>query len=58
MNELIGCDLIWKSSGTDWVLHRKRRSMGRVTPDSEHAGMYRVMLSRGRLSDMANLSRC
>jgi hypothetical protein len=30
--------------------------MGRVVPDNEHRGMYRVVLARGRLSDMANLS--
>jgi hypothetical protein len=30
--------------------------MGRVVPDSEHPGMYRVALSRGRLSGMAPLS--
>ena len=30
--------------------------MGRVAPDHEHRGMYRVVLARGRLSDMANLS--
>ena len=30
--------------------------MGRVTPDHEHRGMFRVALFRGRFSDMANLS--
>jgi hypothetical protein len=30
--------------------------MGRVVPDSAHPGMYRVALSRGRLSGMAPLS--
>jgi hypothetical protein len=55
-SELIGCDLAWKRDGADRVLHHKRRRMGRVAPDHEHAGMYRVALSRGRLSDMANLS--
>ena len=54
--ELIGCDLTWKRNGADWVLHRKRRRMGRVVPDSKNPGMYRIALSGGRLSDMANLS--
>jgi hypothetical protein len=30
--------------------------MGRVVPDSKYSGMYRIALSGGRLSDMANLS--
>jgi hypothetical protein len=51
--ELIGCDLIWRRNGAEWVLLRGRRRMGRVVPDSEHPGMYRVALSRGRLSGMA-----
>jgi hypothetical protein len=55
-SELIGCDLTWRRDGTDWVLLHKRRRMGRVVPDNEHPGMYRVALSRSRLSDMANLS--
>ena len=55
-SELIGCDLAWKRDGADWLLLHKRRRMGRVAPDSEHRGMYRVVLSRDRLSDMANLS--
>jgi hypothetical protein len=56
ITELIGCDLAWKRDGADWVFLHKRRRMGRVRPDSEHRGMYRVVLSRGRFSDMANLS--
>jgi len=56
-NELIGCDLTWKRDGLDWVLQHHRRRMGRVAPDSENRGMYRLVLSGGRLSDMANLSR-
>jgi hypothetical protein len=55
-SELIGCDLAWKRDGADWVLLHKRRRMGRVAPDHEYGGMYRVVLSRGRLNDMANLS--
>jgi hypothetical protein len=56
INELIGRELAWKRDGADWVLHHRRRRMGRVTPDSAVPGMYRVVLSRDRLSDMANLS--
>jgi len=55
-SELIGCEFSWRRDGADWILLHKRRRMGRVAPDSEHCGMYRVVLSRGRLSDMANLS--
>src|SRR5262249_32145353 len=54
--ELIGCDLAWKRDGAEWVLLDKRRRICRVAPDSEHRGLYRVVLSRGRISDMANLS--
>jgi hypothetical protein len=30
--------------------------MGRVVPDGQHRGMFRVALSRDRLSDFANLA--
>ena len=54
--ELIG-DLAWRRDGADWVLlTNKRRRMGRALPDDHHRGMYRSVLSRGRLSDIANLS--
>jgi hypothetical protein len=50
-------DLTWhREPGGDWILLHKRRRMGRVVPDSKYPGMYRIALSRGRLSDMANLS--
>jgi hypothetical protein len=55
-SEMIGCDLAWKRDGADWLLLHKRRRMGRVAPDHKHRGMYRLLLSRGRLTDMANLS--
>jgi hypothetical protein len=55
-SKLIGCELTWRRDGAHWVLVHKRRRLGRVTPDREHRGMYRVALSQGRLSDMANLS--
>ena len=50
------CDLAWRRDGAGWVLLYKRRRMGRVLPDDQHRGMYRSVLSRGRLSDMASLS--
>ena len=55
-SELIGCEFSWRRDGADWILLHKRRRMGRVAPDHKHGGMYRLLLSRGRLSDMANLS--
>jgi hypothetical protein len=30
--------------------------MGRVVPDQQHAGMWRIALPSGRLSDMANVA--
>jgi hypothetical protein len=48
--------LKWKRDGSDWVLLRGRRRMGRVTPDVQYAGMWRSPKSGGRVSDMANLS--
>ena len=50
------CDLVWRRDDAGWVLLYKRRRMGRVLPDNQHRGMYRSVLSRGRLSDMASLS--
>jgi hypothetical protein len=55
-SDLIGCELVWRRDGAEWVLRHNRRGMGRVVPDSAHPGMYRVALSRGRLSGMAPLS--
>jgi len=52
----LDCDLTWRRDGADWALLYKRRRMGRVLPDNRHRGMYRSVLSRGHLSDMANLS--
>jgi hypothetical protein len=48
--------LRWKRNGTDWLLYLGRRRLGRVVPDAKWTGMYRSVLSGGRLSDMANLS--
>jgi hypothetical protein len=48
--------LLWRRDGADWLLLADRRRMGRVVPDSRLAGMWRSIKSRGRLSDMANLS--
>ena len=51
-------NLHWQRDGHDWILMHKRRRMGRVVrDDGKHIGMWPVALSRGRVSDMANLSR-
>jgi hypothetical protein len=52
----LDCDLTWRRDGAGWVLLYKRRRMGRVLPDNQRRGMYRSVLSRDRLSDMASLS--
>ena len=52
----IGSQLKWARDGSDWVLLRGRRRMGRVTPDQQYPGMWRSPKSGGRISDMANLS--
>jgi len=49
-------ELQWKRSGAEWILYQGKRRVGRVVPDSKYAGMYRIALPSGRLSDMANLS--
>ncbi len=48
--------LRWQRHGAEWVLVCGRRRMGRVVPDDKLAGMYRVALSHGRVSDVASLS--
>ena len=47
--------LKWQRDGSSWLLLYGRRRMGRVVPDGQYPGMWRVLRSRG-LSDMANLS--
>ena len=54
--ELIGASLKWKRAGTGWRLFDGSRRFGDVVPDRKHPGMWRRVLSGGRLSDMANLS--
>jgi endogenous inhibitor of DNA gyrase (YacG/DUF329 family) len=46
----------WRRDGIGWTLFSGRRRVGRVVPDGKHPGMWRSILSAGRLSDMANLS--
>jgi hypothetical protein len=53
----VGRNLAWRVNGGDWILFHKRRRMGRVVPDGQHRGMFRVALPSGRLSDLGNLSR-
>lgn len=48
--------LFWRRDGAGWLLLAGRRRLGRVVPDPEHPGMYRTIISIGRLSDFANLS--
>jgi hypothetical protein len=54
--DLIGASLKWKRAGTGWRLFDGSRRMGDVIPDAKHPGMWRSVMSGGRLSDMANLS--
>ena len=49
--------MAWRCNGADWILFHRRRRMGRVVPDEQHRGMYRIALYGGRLSDFANLPR-
>jgi hypothetical protein len=53
---LRGAALIWRRDRADWVLLSGRRRFGRVVPDSRYAGVWRSVLSGGRLSDRANLA--
>jgi len=48
--------LKWKPAGNGWQLFAGKRRFGKVIPDSNHPGMWRTVLSGGRLSDTANLS--
>ena len=48
--------LAWRRNGNDWVLFDGRRRFGRVVPDQKYPGMWRSVKSRGRLSDLSNLS--
>jgi len=54
--ELIGASLRWKQTKHGWRLLKGRRRFGAIVPDGKHVGMWRCVLSDGRLSDMANLS--
>jgi hypothetical protein len=54
--DLVGASLKWKPIGTGWRLYDGTRRFGDVVPDSKYPGMWRCVLSGGRLSDMANLS--
>ena len=54
--DLIGASLHWKRIAAGWRLWNDRRRMGEVVPDDNQPGMWRVVLSGGRLSDYANLS--
>jgi hypothetical protein len=49
-------NLVWRKAEPGWRLYAKGRRFGDVVPDTKYPGMWRVKLSGGRLSDMANLS--
>src|SRR5262249_50272798 len=46
----------WKADSSGWRLFVRKRCFGLVVPDKVHSGMWRVVLSGRRLSDLANLS--
>jgi hypothetical protein len=48
--------LTWRRSKRGWKLYAGKRCFGEVVPDPVERGMWRAVLSRGRLSDYANLS--
>jgi hypothetical protein len=48
--------LAWRKVGKGWQLFARGRRFGKVIPDSNYPGMWRIPLSGGRVSDMANLS--
>ena len=52
---------IYGHQDTNWDGHRLRLSTGRllatVEPDAQWAGMYRVRLPSGHLTDIVNLTR-
>jgi hypothetical protein len=49
--------LVWRKAGNCWRLFGAgKRRFGDVVPDDKYRGMWRCVLSGGRLSDMANLS--
>ena len=53
--DLIGASLTWKRVRSGWRLFDGKRRFGDVVPDSNIAGIWRCVLSGGRLSDLANL---
>ena len=48
--------LKWTREGDAWILHYRRRRMGRVVPDRDQPSMWRSVKVDGILSDTANLS--
>jgi hypothetical protein len=51
-------ELAWRGRGNAFVLHttHSKKPILSVEPDATYPGMWRINL-RGRLSDMANLTR-
>ena len=47
----------WRTGGSRWELVSARRVVAKVVPDAVYAGMWRIDLGDGALSDMVNLTR-
>jgi hypothetical protein len=47
----------WRTDGGRWELTMAGQVVAKVVPDATHAGMWRIDLGDGVLSDMVNLPR-
>ena len=47
----------WRTNGSRWELVTAGRVVAKVVPDAVYAGMWRIDLGDGALSDMVNLTR-
>jgi hypothetical protein len=47
----------WRKNGVRWELLAESRVVAKLAPDEMYAGMRRIDLGDGALSDMVNLSR-
>ena len=57
---IVGTDrLTWRQTDDRWCLYKgcDQQPLATVVPDSIYAGMYRILLPDGSLSDMVNLTR-
>jgi hypothetical protein len=53
---VIGAGLHWHRIGSGWRLLDGRRRFGEIIPDGTYPGMWRPVLSGGRLGDLANIT--